>query len=139
MDSALSGLQIVRVAMFMGIVFYVLIPQWLSPSPERPPERAVFYVLMIVSGSMAVTIFVVRRLMLPSAVAILQQDPNDSAALGRWRGAYFITFAMAEAIALYGLVLRFMGFALPEVAPFYLAGFVLLAFLGPKKIRTEIG
>ncbi|MGA9304770.1 MAG: hypothetical protein WBW31_05120 [Candidatus Sulfotelmatobacter sp.] len=44
---------------------------------------------------------------------------------------------MSEAIVLYGVMLHFMGFALSQVAPFFIAGAVLMLFLGPKSTPTQ--
>jgi len=34
---------------------------------------------------------------------------------------------------LFGLILRFMGFGFQQSVPFYLGGFVLLFFFGPRE------
>jgi hypothetical protein len=43
-----------------------------------------------------------------------------------------MTFALSEAIALLGFVLRLVGFSLSQVAPFYLAGILLRPFFNPR-------
>jgi hypothetical protein len=53
--------------------------------------------------------------------------------LRRWQTGCILGFAQSEAIERrVGLSLRFMGFTLREVAPFYAAGFVLMIFSGPR-------
>jgi F0F1-type ATP synthase membrane subunit c/vacuolar-type H+-ATPase subunit K len=42
---------------------------------------------------------------------------------------------MCETLALFGFVLRFMGFTLSEVAPFYVVGFALMLLFGPRRLR----
>ena len=49
-------------------------------------------------------------------------------ALARWRVGYVVIYALSLSIALYGLVLPFMGFPMSAVAPFLLAGFALILF-----------
>jgi hypothetical protein len=44
-----------------------------------------------------------------------------------------MTYALSEAIAIFGLVLRLIGFSLSQVAYFYIAGFILLLFFGPRR------
>jgi hypothetical protein len=83
-------------------------------------------------------ILVVRRtLVLQSAVALATR-PNDVAALNRWRAGHIMTYALSEAIAIFGFALRIMGFSLSQVASFYIAGFILLLFFGPRRPVREI-
>jgi hypothetical protein len=44
-----------------------------------------------------------------------------------------MTYALSEAIAIFGLLLRFIGFSFSHVASFYVAGFILLLFFGPRR------
>jgi F0F1-type ATP synthase membrane subunit c/vacuolar-type H+-ATPase subunit K len=77
-------------------------------------------------------IFLLRRKLVKSAEQILSVQPDDTAALARWRAGYLITYAFSEAIPLYGLVLHFMGFAFAQVLPFFVAGFVVILFYAPR-------
>ena len=43
-----------------------------------------------------------------------------------------ILFALCESVVVYGLVLRFIGATWIQVAPFYLAGIVLLILFRPR-------
>jgi hypothetical protein len=40
---------------------------------------------------------------------------------------------LSESIAIFGLVLRILGFSLSQVASFYISGFILLLFFGPRR------
>jgi hypothetical protein len=42
------------------------------------------------------------------------------------------TYALCEALALFGMILRFMGFSFERSLPFYVGGFVLIFFFGPR-------
>jgi len=66
-------------------------------------------------------------------VNALATRPNDAATLSRWRAGHIMTYALSEAIAIFGLVLRIIGFSLSQVASFYIAGFILLLFFGPRR------
>jgi len=65
--------------------------------------------------------------------ATLRTGATDVGTLNRWRSGYIVTYALSESLALFGLILRFMGFNLVQVAPFYLAGFILMLFFGPRQ------
>jgi F0F1-type ATP synthase membrane subunit c/vacuolar-type H+-ATPase subunit K len=80
----------------------------------------------------------VRRLFVLRAEVTLAAQPEDATALNRWRAGYIITYALCEAMALFGLVLRVLGFTLSEVTPFYLVGFVLILVFTPRRPPAEI-
>jgi hypothetical protein len=61
----------------------------------------------------------------------LASDPNDNISLSHWRAGYFATYALCEALALFGLVLRSQGSTMQQSLLFYIGGFVLLFFFRP--------
>jgi hypothetical protein len=67
--------------------------------------------------------------------SMLAMRPGDALTLNRWRAGYIMTYALSEAIAMFGLVLRILGFSLSQVLSFYVAGFALLLFFGPRRPR----
>jgi len=75
---------------------------------------------------------VVRRIMLKSAESMLAENRENPAALYRWRASYMATYALSEAVVLYGVVLRFLGLEFSQVAPFFVAGFILMLFFGAR-------
>ena len=48
-----------------------------------------------------------------------------------------ITYALCEAVALYGFILRIMGFSFRSVAPFYLASIILMIFFAPRTVEGQ--
>jgi hypothetical protein len=98
-----------------------------------------FYVLSTVTVTIVGVILVVRRTLVAQSAAFLRSRPDDMATLARWRAGYVMTYALSEAIALFGLVLRMIGFSLSQVAPFYIAGFILLFFFGPRRPLNSLG
>ncbi len=137
MESSLKVLQMVRLAMLMSIVCYVFIAKLLPSSAT--PNPIIFYAITLMSVILVAVMFIMRRtLVLPSEAALATQ-PGDGKALARWRIGYLLTYCLSEAVALYGLVLHFLGFTLSQVAPFYLAGFILILFFGPRHPSNEIG
>lgn len=63
---------------------------------------------------------------------VLATNAMDAVAVRRWQTGQLITYAFAEAIALYGLVLHFLGFTHIEVVPFLVVGFLLILFFQPR-------
>jgi hypothetical protein len=78
-------------------------------------------------------IFVVRRTLVLRAAESLATHPDDDLSLNHWRTGYLATYALCEALALFGLVQRFLGSSLQQSVPYYLGGFVLLFFFRPRQ------
>jgi hypothetical protein len=75
--------------------------------------------------------------MVAPAEAVLRLQPDDAASTIRWRTGCIVTYALSEAVALFGLMLRITGFALSQVAVFYIAGILLLLFFSPRSRISE--
>jgi hypothetical protein len=76
--------------------------------------------------------FFMHRMLVQRATIVLAANPQDKMGLDRWRRAYVVAFAFAVAIGLFGFLLRFLGFSLGQVAPFYIAGIGLLVYFNPR-------
>lgn len=138
MDASVKILRAIQIAMLVSIVLYVLIGQRVGSAPKLN-DPTIFYALSMATVTMVGVILVVRRTLVAHSTGILRERPNDGATLGRWRAGYVMTYALSESIALFGLVLRMIGFSLSQVAPFYIAGFILLLFFGPRRPAPSLG
>jgi hypothetical protein len=98
----------------------------------------VFYVLSLATVTIVGVILVVRRTLVIQSEASLAARPSDLPTLNRWRAGHIMTYALSDAIAVFGLVLRLMGFSLSQVAYFYISGFILLLFFGPRRPIREV-
>lgn len=135
MQAARKFIQIIRFALAGAVVMYLLVILRI-PSTAKPN-----FVLLRAFGFLAIVdvilVFVMRRILVFPAEAVLQNQPEDAKALARWKIGYLITYALSLSIALYGLVLHFFGISLAQVVPLLLASFALFIFLGPKPIASE--
>jgi len=122
--------------MLAAILLYVAIGE-LVGSVSTISNTTTFYVLSMATVTIVGVILVVRRTIVIQSAVALSVRPADPATLGRWRAGYLMTYVLSEAIALFGLVLRLTGFTLSQVAPFYVAGFILLLFFGPRRPIRE--
>lgn len=138
MEPARKILQIVRLALLGSIVLYVFVGESVGQSLAAPPDRNLYFALTLVALTTVGMIFAVRRLFVLRAEGRLAAQPEDTAALNRWRSGHIIIYALCEAVALFGLVLRILGFTLSQVTPFYLVGFVLILLFGPRRPSSEI-
>jgi F0F1-type ATP synthase membrane subunit c/vacuolar-type H+-ATPase subunit K len=128
-------LQTVRIALLVSIALYVFIGERIGRSTQSTPDRNVYFAITLFAITTVGMTFAVWRLFVLRSEVILADQPEDTAALKRWRTGYIITYTLCETVALFGFVLRFMGFTLSEVAPFYVVGFALLLLFSPRQPR----
>jgi hypothetical protein len=137
MATAVRTIRIIRAALLVSIVIYLLLGEGMIHAHDQIPDRTFFYGLTGVAIAMVLVTFAVRRLIIASTEAKLALDSEDEHVMHRWRGGYIASYAFSEAIALLGFVLRVSGFGLTQVAPFYVAGFFLLLVFRPRMLTPE--
>jgi hypothetical protein len=108
--------------MLASIVLYAFVAERFGPA-TKGQAPLVFYAIMAVAIGLTATIFFIRRGRLARLDGALSSNQEDIVALNLWRATYVLIFMGCEAIALYGLVLRFLS-CLPD-GSFYIA-FLLL-------------
>jgi len=124
MDTSIRQLRIIQIALLISIVLYVFVA---LHAPVRSQGISLMILcLALLSGAMAIAVLVIRTKMVGKFEAVLATQPEDKLVLSKWRSAYVLMWALCEAIALYGLTLRYLGFTMIQVIPFFAAGFVLM-------------
>jgi hypothetical protein len=118
--------------MLGSILLYAAVGEILGPG-VRGVNPALSYMLTTAGVAIVGMIFVVRRTLVFRSAESLALNPDDSMALNHWKTGYLATYAFCEALALFGLVLRFVGSNFQQSAPFYVGGLILLAFFGPRR------
>jgi F0F1-type ATP synthase membrane subunit c/vacuolar-type H+-ATPase subunit K len=132
MNRALNTLRVTQWSMLASIVLYGVIGE-LTGGSVRGVDPTVSYLFTTLGVAVVGAIFVVRRTLVLRAAESLAVQPEDSLSLGHWRTGYFATYVLCEALALFGLVLRFLGCSFQQSVPFYIGGFVLLFFFRPRE------
>jgi predicted Co/Zn/Cd cation transporter (cation efflux family) len=132
MRRALRTLRAVQWAMLGSILLYAVVGEVLG-SGGRAVDPSLSYFFSTASVAIVGVIFVVRRTLVLRSAETLASHPDDPAVLRHWKSGYVVTYAFCEALALFGLIQRFMGFNLQQSLPYYIGGFVLLFFFGPKE------
>jgi len=127
----LKTLRLLQWAFLVSIVVYAALGEAAGPRP-RGADPALSYIFSMVAVGIVGTIFVVRRTLVLQAAASLAARPEDSLSLNHWRTGHIATYVLCESLALFGLVLRFHGSPLQQSALYYIGGFVLIAFFGPR-------
>jgi hypothetical protein len=137
MTQAVRMVRLIQLAMLASIALYVLVGEVVHA--RIGANAALYYGVSFISISLVGAILVVRRTQVQQWALRLAERPDDGAALGRWKTGQIATYALCEALALLGLVLRVAGFRLTDVWPYYLGGFALMLVFWPRMPQREIG
>jgi F0F1-type ATP synthase membrane subunit c/vacuolar-type H+-ATPase subunit K len=119
-----------RIAMLFSIMIYGVMIKFVPSNVQANP--VIFYVIVLLAIWIVAALFLFQRKYVKASESVLARDSGDLLAQKRWRLGYFLTYAFSEAIALYGVVLHFLGFTAAQVAPFLIAGAVLILFYSPR-------
>jgi len=136
MTRSLKTLRAVQWSMLVSILLYVVVGESLGPKAYRV-EPGLSYVFITLAVGIVGTIFVVRRTLVSRAASELASHPDDNVSLNQWRTGYITTYALCEALALFGLILRFRGAGMQQSVLFYIGGFVLLLFFRPRQPASD--
>lgn len=136
MAQSLKTLRVMQWAMLLSILLYVAVGEILGPRIQHV-DAGLSYLFSTLAVGIVGTIFVVRRTLVLRAASTLASQPEDSLSLSQWKAGYITTYALCEALALFGLVLRFRGSELQQSLLFYIGGFVLLFFFRPRQPEAQ--
>ena len=136
METAVRVVRLVQIAMLVGVVVYVAVGELAGRAGTS--NNALFYTLSLAAVSTLGAAFVVRRTLVLPSEALLGEKPGDRLVQSRWKSGYIFLYALCEAVALYGLVLRMVGFTLIHVWGFYLGGVLLLLLFSPRPPQTQL-
>ena len=132
MPRVLRTLRAVQWSLLVSIVLCAFVGERMGPA-VRGADPTLSYIFTTLAVGIVGTIFVVRRTLVQRAEASLATRPDDSLSLGYWQTGYIVTYALCEALALFGLVLRFRGSQFQQSLLFYIGGFVLIFFFRPRR------
>jgi hypothetical protein len=132
MQGTLRTLRTIQWAMLGSIVLYAVLGEFLRSS-ARAANPSLSYFFTTASVAVVGAIFVVRRTLVLRSAESLASHPDDLLTLNHWKSGYIATYALCEALALFGLVLRFTGCSFQQSVTYYAGGFVLLFFFGPRQ------
>lgn len=131
MRDAFKIVRTLQWALLGSIVVYATLGAFIRPS-SRSIDPALTYVLTTLGVAIVGVIFVVRRTLVLRAAETLTKQPGDVISLSHWKTGYLWTYALCEALALFGLVERFMGAHISQSVSYYIGGFALILFFRPQ-------
>jgi hypothetical protein len=132
MERALKTLRMVQWSMLTSVLLYAVVGELIGPG-ARPVNPTLSYLFATTAVGIVGVIFVVRRTLVLRAAEALAAHPDDGLSLAHWRTGYVATYALCEALALFGFALRFLGGSLQQGLHFYIGSFVLLFFFRPRQ------
>ena len=132
MRGTIRTLRLVQWAMLGSILLYAVGGQVVR-FQAYAADPSLSYVFTTAGVAIVGMVFVVRRTLVLRSAENLASHPDDRLTLSHWKSGYIATYALCEALALFGLIRRIMGFKFEQCLPFYVGGFVLLFFFGPRE------
>lgn len=135
MNRALTTLRAVQWFMLASVPLYGFVGEFAGPG-ARGVDPAIGYLFTTLGVAVIGVIFVVRRTLVLRAADTLASHPDDGLSLHQWRTGYFATYALCEALAIFGVTMRFLGGNLQQSLPYYIGAFALLFFFRPRAPQT---
>jgi hypothetical protein len=132
MRSTVRRLRALQLAMLGSILLFAVLGEVLG-SRARVVDASLSYVFTTAGVAIVGVIFVVRRTLVLHSAESLASRPDDSLSLSHWKSGYVTTYALCEGLGLFGWILRLMGCSFQQSLPFYIGGFALLFFFGPRE------
>ena len=97
---------------------------------RRVGDASLSYFFAMLAVAIVGVIFVVRRTLVLRAAESLAACPDDSLSLNHLRTGYLTTYVLCEALAVFGLILRFRGCSLEQSVPTIWAASCCSSFSG---------
>lgn len=135
MNQALKILRVVQWSLLGSILIYVALGVVVRPGFQGI-DPTLSYLFTTLAVAVIGVIFVVRRTLVFRAESTLAREPENSLSLNQWKTGHIVTYALCEALALFGLAQRFLGSSVEQGVPYFLGGFVLLLFFRPQAPQT---
>jgi len=122
--------------LLVSVGMYWLILALLELPPERSLDPLVQQVLTAVAAAAGVAVLFLRFNLIPRLLARVTSGTDATTSLAALRTIFIVCFALAESIALFGLVVYFLGATREQAAWFFLGAFALLALCYPKSLEA---
>ena len=123
-------LLVVYFTLLATVAMYWFVQELVAADREPAELGLLPTVFLVVGGSTVMGVLVLRFSLIPPLLSAATTELAPR--LARLRAYYIVCFALAEAVALYGFVLRVLGSSHEDTIPFYLAAVVLFALCFPR-------
>jgi hypothetical protein len=141
-DKGWPALWTVSAGMFGAVVVYAVISYLMAGMPFIPvfsaPVETMRYIFILLSAVVLVLAYFLRKRMLSARSA--ESSPPAGAVpsfFGKYIAAITISFVLSEVIAIFGLILLFIGEGLPIVYAFMAVSALSMFFFRPNRDELE--
>lgn len=131
MEAKVRTLWIIWAALFSALAANVALAR--IASVHAAPNPLLIEVISLVAASEVFVIVLLRRKLVVPALTLLATQPGDTGALARWQSGQIATWGLSTCIAMYGLILRYLGFDFRQLLPFFIGGCALMLFYTPRQ------
>jgi hypothetical protein len=135
MTLALRIVRLIQIAMLMSVGICVVVGEVIGTRLTTGANTP--YAISFASIAMVGAMLVVRKTLVLQSEAELRVKPGDPAIVARWKTGYIVTYVFCEALGLFGLLLRSMGFPISQVWPYYAGSVVLLLLFWPRIPKAQ--
>lgn len=135
MGAALRTVRLIQIAMLASIGICAVAGE--VAGARLSVNANTLYAISFASISLVGAILVVRKTWVLQSEEELKERPGDAALVARWKTGYIVTYVLCEALAVFGLLLRVMGFPLVQVWPYYAGSAALMLLFWPHLMRTD--
>ncbi len=141
-DKGWPVLWVISASMFGAVFVYAVLCYFLAGMPFIPvssaPVETIRYFFVLLSIVAVLLALYLRNMMLSGRSATSpDQAGTQPSFFGRYTMAVIISFAISEVIAILGLVLLFLGEALPTVYAFMAVSAMSMFFFRPDREELE--
>lgn len=126
----LRMMRIVHIAFCFTFVWFLVVGYWRGKEVPREMD-GFFWSICTVALLCGFAVLYLQSRVLDTANEALRVDASNKEALKRHQVAILLSFALCEAVVLFGLVLRFAGMEFFKFLIFVLAGLALLIYSRP--------
>ncbi|MBZ5702275.1 MAG: hypothetical protein LAN84_10550 [Acidobacteriia bacterium] len=131
LQTALRDLRIIHGVMLVSVLLYMLVIFQIHPSEGHLSPVIPEAITVCCAAEIAVALVLRARLLAP-CMETLRSNPDDAQALGRWREGNLVSITLAQSVALFGLVLKFLGASWFVGGPFFATAIFLLLIWTPR-------
>lgn len=132
-DQALRTLRTMHLCLMFSIALYGFAMRFVRPqTPALFTANMPVIFAVLAAGTISVA-FLLRSRFIGSASDVLRVRSDDAAALKRWSQGVITSDVLAEAVALYGFALYFLGGQIWQAATFMVVAESLMVLWWPRR------
>ncbi len=138
MNNTLQQVRILHAVFVTTWFLFVVVAQFFLPPGGQSTNLPPLFPMVV--GAVVISeiglAFFLRARYIGGAETILRGNPDDPAAIVKWRTGNLLSFCLAESVTLFGLMQKALGFDWKVAGTFYAVGLLLLILWAPRRIQT---